>query len=607
MQRAVVLCVLSLLLVSIQILPQQTPASTATIEGVVVRSDSGAPIANAQVQLLFVPAVQAGGVPAALAQAAAAGTLVVDPNGGFVLSQGGPAGARPTFQPVSTGSDGKFVFKDVAAGGYRLAATADGFVRQEYGQRTVTGQGRPVFVTAGQTLKDATIRLIATGIVSGRVFDENGQPATGAQVQLIRSAYTPQGRSYQPTATGAADDRGDYRMYGVPPGKYLLAAGTPPGPARLRGAGGVVTTARFSMVYYPNVEEMDQSSTIEVKSGAETAVDMRVRRQTQTYRVRGRVVDATGAGLRNLNLSLAYRFLTGGGTIGSGNAYNATTSTFELQNVAPGDYTVQAVIQQPQVNEPLPVSANGVVDQLAVAARQATLASRPMGQVAIRVVDTDVENVVVTVSAGVTVAGRLTVEGQNVASLPNLERIRVALFTPVVQTFNVSSPVALPPQADGSFQVVGLREGEFRIQIPAPQGFYVKSAQYGGDDILSKPLKFSGSSSGSFEIVLRPGGSQVSGTVTDARALPVVGIPVFLIPVQRGRNDLYRQGVTDQTGKFNFAAVPPGEYRAFSWEAIESGAPYDPDFLKQYETQGKAVTVTDASTPTLDVRMIPAQ
>jgi hypothetical protein len=543
----------------------------------------------------------------ALAQAAAAGTLVADPNGGFVIAQGGAVTPRPTFQPVNTGPDGKFVFKDLAAGGYRLAATADGFVRQEFAQRTVNSQGRPVFVTAGQTFKDATIRLIATGIVSGRVFDENGQPATGAQVQLIRSAYTPQGRNYQPIATGAADDRGDYRIYGVPPGKYLLAAGTPPGPARLRGAGGAVTTARFSMVYYPNVEEMDQSSTVEVKSGAETTVDMRVRRQTQTYRVRGRVVDGTGAGLRNLNLTLAYRFLTGGGTIGSGNAYNAATSTFELQNVAPGDYTVQAIIQQPLANEPLPVAANGVLDQLALAARQATQASRPMGQVAIRVVDADVENVVVTVSAGVTVAGRLTVEGQTLSALPNLERMRVALFSPVVQTFNVSAPVALPPQADGSFQVAGLREGEFRMQFPAPQGFYVKSAQYGGDDILSKPLKFSGSGSGSFDIVLRAGGSQVSGTVTDSRALPVAGILVFLIPMQRSRSDLYRQSMTDQTGKFNFAAVPPGEYKVFGWEILESGAPYDPDFLKQYETQGKAVTVTDASTPMLDVRMIPAQ
>src|SRR6185295_19151927 len=152
-------------------------------------------------------------------------------------------------QPVLSGADGQFLFRDVAAGPYRVAATADGFVRQEFGQRTVTGQGRPLFVVDGQALKDVAIRLLATGTVTGRVFDEKGQPTIGVPIQVLRPVYNIQGRNLQAVATVATDDRGEYRAYGVPPGRYYLIAGTPPGQtARFQpgalGAAGIAGSTR---------------------------------------------------------------------------------------------------------------------------------------------------------------------------------------------------------------------------------------------------------------------------------------------------------------------------------------------------------------------------
>src|SRR4029453_6255296 len=161
-------------------------AANGSIEGFVLRADNGAPVVGAQVTLTFAPLATPGALPVAGGIVGGVLTAVTVPppqasaaTAPTPAAQPVQAAARPTFQPVVTGADGKFTFKDIAAGGYRIAAVADGFVRQEVGQRTANGQGRPVFVTAGQTLKDATIRLIATGTVSGRVFDENGQPATG--------------------------------------------------------------------------------------------------------------------------------------------------------------------------------------------------------------------------------------------------------------------------------------------------------------------------------------------------------------------------------------------------------------------------------------------
>ncbi len=622
MLRAITIALLS---ISVQAGPQAPGAgATGSIEGIVVRFDNGAPVAGAQVTLTFAPLATPGSIPVVgvlggitggtltpLTTGAAAPSpqtaLVAAPTpAAQALAQ---AAARPTIQPVVTGADGKFTFKDVAAGGYRIAAVADGFVRQEVGQRTANGQGRPVFVTVGQTLKDATIQLIATGTVSGRVFDENGQPATGAPVQLLRSVYNVQGRNLQAVGNGVVDDRGEYRAFGIPPGRYYLLAGTPPG-GPLAGRGGAIAanTARFSMLYYPNAENVDQALPVEVKSGEQTSVDMRLRRQVQTYRVRGRIVDGTGNGLpANLNIALAYRFLNGGGSRGNANAFNASTGTFELQNVSPGDWSVTVSVPTTAADV-LPLAQTGPLDAAGQAARQAVQASRPSGSMPVKVVDKDVEGLVVTVSTGVNTTGRITVEGLSLSAIPNLDRIRFTL-SPLTPTINQPVPAVFPPAADGSFQVVGLRENEYRAQFPAAAvpGLYVKSITYGGDDILNKPLKFSGSGSGAFDVVLRSGAVPITGTVTDARSQTVSGIQVVLVPAQRTRTDLFRTSITDEGGRFTMPNIPPGDYKLFSWEAIDNGTYFDPDVLKQYEQQGKAVQVTENSNPNVDVKLIPAQ
>jgi hypothetical protein len=169
MRHALIVAVVFLALIPMRALPQQ-PAATGSIEGTVVRSDTGEPIANAQVQLTGGPignlvgvlgtnipgaTVITGGVAGGTLGGVAGGAgttitqlapITVSELGGIV--QGGVRPGNPA--PLTTGADGKFSFKDLVPGNYRVAATANGFVRQEYGQRAVNGQGRPLFVTAGQ-------------------------------------------------------------------------------------------------------------------------------------------------------------------------------------------------------------------------------------------------------------------------------------------------------------------------------------------------------------------------------------------------------------------------------------------------------------------------
>ncbi|HZI50867.1 MAG TPA: carboxypeptidase-like regulatory domain-containing protein, partial [Terriglobia bacterium] len=173
-------------------------------------------------------------------------------------------------------------------------------------------------------------------------------------------------------------------------------------------------------------------------------------------------------------------------------------------------------------------------------------------------------------------------------------------------------PVVTPTSSDGGFTISGLREGaEYRANfmgpIPPGSGLYLKSIRFNGDDVLSKPLKFSSSASGEFEIILGTGGlGQIAGNVTDAQSSAVPGALVVAVPIERGRIADYRTTSTDQNGRYTLGNLTPGDYQLFAWESIQDDAFYDRDFLKQYEQYGQAIRVAKSSSQDVDVRAISA-
>lgn len=165
------------------------PQQTAVIEGTILRSDGGGPVAGARVYL-------------------------------WRESPGGN-GAYGTM----SGSDGRFVLKDVVPGTYKLLAKQAGYIDAEYGQKRAQRPGTPIDISAGQGLQDLNVRMTPGSVVSGRVFDQNGNPIPNAGVQLLQPRYTPDGHATAIMAGSAeTNDMGEYRIFRVSPGTYYVAA-----------------------------------------------------------------------------------------------------------------------------------------------------------------------------------------------------------------------------------------------------------------------------------------------------------------------------------------------------------------------------------------------
>jgi beta-lactamase regulating signal transducer with metallopeptidase domain len=559
------------------------PNKKGSIEGTVVRSATGEPIAGARVTITRVVTPISGvDVVGEIRRIVAPVDLVI---ADLEAARAQQAASTVNDMTATTDSQGHFIVDGLDAGTFRIQAAAAGYSKQEFGQRMPGGVGSPLTLTAGQMMKDVAIRLVPAGTISGSVRDSAGRPAVGVPVNLLKASYNATGmRTVTAMGTVRTDDRGQYRLYWITPGRYYLSAGTEPGAAGPRGralgtpvTSNEITGETYPFLYYPGVSDMSAASVIEVQPDAEVGADFVVSR-SGLFKVRGTVMDtATGRPPAVAGLGLVTRSLTGASTsFASGYSYNSTTGDFELRNVAPGTYNVRAVIPD--------VPASGI------------------GIAPITVTNADVEGIVVQIKPEVSLNGTITVDGPLAGAL-NALRFRFLSVSNVGTSFGVSIA------ADGTFHFAGITPGEYRFgMLPSPAMYYIKEARYRGEDALNKPIVVERSGSDTLDVILSSRVAQIDGTITDSKSQPVRDIQAVLIPDQhRERVELFRTANSDQDGHFSISGMAPGDYKLFAWEAIEPYGYFDLDFVKRDEARGQAVRVAESGKLSVTLKMIPAE
>ena len=563
----------------------QPQRRTGTIEGVVLNAVTKEPLAGAQVLVLRVPA------PAA---------------------PGAPATANPApMPPIFTENDGKFVTKDLPAGVYRVNAGHNGYARLENGQRSPRLSGTPITVQAGQSVKDIVFRLTPAGSMTGHVKDSKGQPVAGIVVQLLRPVYTQVGKRMLATiASVRTNDLGEYRLYWITPGTYYVSAspattyirnflqGQPnAAPTGTNASAAADSTAAvlesllganrnevlqpdFVTTYHPNTTDHLKAAPVDVKAGSDLRGPEITLAQQEAFTVRGRVLDSrTRTQPLSATVQMARKEHMGTAPVRNAN-YDRASGTFEFRDVAPGEYYIVAVTQ-------FYPGSTGIAEVTTK-------------------VSNNVENLVLTVRNGSTVRGQIKTEGTRSLTPQEFAGMRAILVSAAL-TANVTAPSSI--KADGSFAFDNVFPGEYRVAIQnLPGNSYIKEARLGETNLLEKSAAIDTSTLISFELVASRNGGQVSGRVLDQDSKPVGSMQVVLAPdQQREWRELLRTRVTDQTGKFTFQGIPPGDYKLFAWEDIDPLAFTDPEILRQYEGQAKAVKIAEMSQETADIKVIPAQ
>jgi hypothetical protein len=273
---------------------------------------------------------------------------------------------------------------------------------------------------------------------------------------------------------------------------------------------------------------------------------------------------------------MSYSNMTGGGgTFSMNTPYTPATGAFEVRDVVPGSYTLAVASGENRARVPLTVTNN-------------------------------IDGLNLSLSGTVSIPGRVTIDGQ--LDLTGIERVRVELRASNVST---SSPGTTTVAADGTFRFDQVMPGEYRVGLVLFSGgaeYFLKDAKFDRNDALNQPLVISNSMQGSsLEVVISPNPGQIDGVVSDDKLQPMAGVQAVLIPDKnRDRIELFKSTTTDQTGRFTLRSISPGDYKVFAWEALENFAYFDPELIKQVESQGKLIHVNESSKLQVDVKVIPA-
>src|SRR5262249_43471810 len=130
---------------------------------------------------------------------------------------------------ATTDGDGRFRFSGIAPGHYLLIAMTPGyFSLGDDNQRT---RGKTIIVAEGENLGNIDINLYKGGVIAGRVIDSSGHPAEKEPIMLSKLDQNGKAEWVDEYLLGGGSNmfltngQGEYRLYGLPEGRYLVCVG----------------------------------------------------------------------------------------------------------------------------------------------------------------------------------------------------------------------------------------------------------------------------------------------------------------------------------------------------------------------------------------------
>jgi hypothetical protein len=140
------------------------------------------------------------------------------------------AEGRLAARSVVADASGSFVFAGLTEGRYALFFEKPSYLSAEYGSTEAGLPGVPLLVARDQQVDGVVMRMAKGGVIAGRMSDQGGRPIQRASViaERIEALDGRQALAQEPPTRALTDDRGDFRLYGLYPGDYLVGCPNPP-------------------------------------------------------------------------------------------------------------------------------------------------------------------------------------------------------------------------------------------------------------------------------------------------------------------------------------------------------------------------------------------
>ena len=616
----------------------EAPKGTGAISGVVTDATTGRPLEGVIVSL---GVTTGGSIILTLPR------MVTDPKGRFLFSGLAPStkyyirAARVGYAPARFGSSGPGIPSSLSDIEIR---TTDDIVT--------------IAVAADQWISDLQIPLWRLGSITGRVVDERGEPLVGVAVRGFCTAWVAGHARLVGTDVATTDDRGEYRLANLMPGKYVASVlsvqstvlDTTPEAEQRRAVGEITrsggsntglpavdvdgthrlaisnfatppppssTPRVYAAQFYPRTSAMSDAQPIEITYGSSRrGVDFQLQ-PVPAVNVSGRLEGASDAS------SLLLRLMPAGSeSLGVGSEAATTVverdGSFTFLNVPSGDYTLlaQAVFGEfargyGEVSLPDPPGFSAGVGQAAMGNGTPGLAyssrtgkTRMWGRASVAVGATNVTDLVVPMHPAIAIRGRVVIaNGGSGLRLSSVIGAQPANGDPSLG--RVAAFVDINGEAQ--FSLEGLGGGTYLISLPSSFGsISVASVTSAGREIRDTGLDTSaGRDIDDVVITLTENVTSIQGNV---RGEGAAGAAVIVFPVDRARwvdygadPILIKSKAADSNGAFLVRGLPEGDYFAVAVIGSQHDAWTDPKFLEAASAVATRLTLKWGDRKSLDL------
>ena len=455
-----------------------------------------------------------------------------------------------------TDGDGRYHLSGLALGQYQIAPLTPNLTaaQQEsfpnYGF-PYFGAGKNIILAANEVVDDIDVKLVRGGVITGRVTDAENKPVVEMRISLQPIA-DPQNPVRPPVPYNSqmyqTDDRGIYRIYGLPGGRYTVSVG-------YSGTEGIVATNSrrfYQRTFYPDVTEPAKATIVELAEGGEaTNIDIKVGGAADTYSVIGRVIDSE-TGLPMSGVRIGFLIVRPNQDRPSP-FYSGLTSDnrgeFKFDGFGPGHYGAYVSSEYDGGDS----------------------YSNP---VYFEIVDKDVTGVELKAIRGLSLSGVVTLEGDITKDmLAQLAGLRVSANVTPTSGAQINGSANSSVAPDGSFQINGLRPGRVAIGIytngPSVKRPTIARIERDGLGVSQGFEIQPGQSISGLRIVVNYGTGTIRGTVRFEGGSMPIDSRTFVTCRREGARDVFTGGgQVDSRGHFVINNLAPGTYEVMLQLAV---------------------------------------
>ncbi len=469
-----------------------------------------------------------------------------------------------------TDAEGRFRISGAPPGTYTLRVHAYAHVMAA-SDRHLPG-GKRMVLAAGDSVDGIEFDLTPGAVVTGRVVDENGQPVVGVYVGVLKPRRKGDHHNegvelhYLP-GRNETDDRGVYRLFGLPAGKFLIGVT-------------IFTAAQDDtanyVTYYPGVADQEKAMAIELATGEEkTGLDITIPPPVKTYKVSGRLVDAvSGKGVPGVYV--------------------------DCEPLDDNDWEkTRTVEMSPEVRT---TDAEGNFRIIGLQPGQYRLATTSWSHMQLEwyveeqtfeITDGNLSGIELKARRGGSISGVIVIEGSNdPQALASRANLQVHLSTRQEGRNQSGQANSGYSNSQGRFRVAGLRAGEYGLQVfqqSANRNLYFERIEVAGRSVNNMIELREGQHLTDLRIVMTYGSSVVRGRVSFQNGEPPKGV-CFLVATGRQGHVYSLQATVSASSQYVLEGLAPGSYD-LRLVAFPCGATESPKLPSPTQT----VTVTNGA------------